>query len=63
MSDETVTLYARRWVQLPGTDFEVLLHGKAGELMVRRTGGRFGGWSLPYTVYVRWTDPSDGEES
>jgi hypothetical protein len=60
---EMVTLHARTWVQLPGTPYEVLLHGKTGELLVRRTGGRYGGWSLPSTVYVRRTNPPDGEES
>jgi len=59
---ETVELQARQWVRLPGTPYEVYLHGKTGELLVRRNGGPFIGWSLPSTAYVRHADPPDMEE-
>ncbi len=52
-TEDMVILVARRWVRLPGTDCEVYLQGKSGELHIRRNGGPFDGWSLPSCVYVR----------
>jgi hypothetical protein len=47
-----VVLEPARWVRLPGTTWEVMLHGKrlvnCGGIPVCRTGdpGRLGGWDL-----------------
>jgi hypothetical protein len=49
----SVVLVARHSVHLPGTRWEIHLHGKFGSLAVYRTGGPFGGWMLPAQVHVR----------
>jgi hypothetical protein len=61
MTAATVTLYARRWVRLPGTGWDVYLHGKSGALTLHRNGGPWGGWSLPESVYVRPASDPEAE--
>lgn len=50
MSDEQLTLAARQWLRLPGTEYEVMLHGKfrdwADKVTISRDGTGPGGWNL-----------------
>lgn len=59
-----VRLYPGQWVQLPGTDWQVYLHGKPGQegVEIVRTHLReeFGGWDLEPIfdhVYTRKAPP------
>jgi hypothetical protein len=58
---QQVVLHSRQWVPLPGTDYEVMLHGKAGTLILTRGNPELlrvlNGWWIPVDrTYVRLTD-------